>query len=158
METSQVWELSRLCTETSKKLYVHEFGFRPVWFRIRNGLTNCLSKPGLSFTSGCSILSTYNERLQASAPYKRWASHRTICKFQRLQCFLRSLRDSVTRWCFFEVPKNPDSTFWISADGFHNYWLSFCGKNPLCLLLWNLLLIVKIPPWTLFIKLVVVFW
>jgi hypothetical protein len=25
---SQVWELSRLCPETSAKLYVHEFGFR----------------------------------------------------------------------------------------------------------------------------------
>ncbi len=59
---------------------------------------------------------------------------------------------------FFEGPKNQKSTFWISADGFHNYWLSFCGKNPLCLPLWNLLLIVKILPLTLFIKLFVAFW
>ncbi len=27
MQKPQVWELSRLCPETSKKLYVHEFGF-----------------------------------------------------------------------------------------------------------------------------------
>jgi hypothetical protein len=28
IQKAQVWELSRLCPETSKKFYVHEFGFR----------------------------------------------------------------------------------------------------------------------------------
>jgi hypothetical protein len=32
MQKPQVWELSRLCLETSKKLYVHEFGFWTLFF------------------------------------------------------------------------------------------------------------------------------
>ncbi len=31
----QVWELSRLCTEASTKLYVHEFGFSRLWVKPR---------------------------------------------------------------------------------------------------------------------------
>ena len=47
MQNPQVWELSRLCPETSTKLYVHEFGFRSqnIWVRLftkKEGIKNII--------------------------------------------------------------------------------------------------------------------
>jgi hypothetical protein len=33
-------------------------------------------------------------------------------------------------YSFFEGPKNQNSTFLMSADGFHHLLLSFCEENP----------------------------
>jgi hypothetical protein len=55
----QVWGLSRLCPETSKKLYVHEFGF---WIQLgKQGLFISLINFSYKFLDSSHLLSIETE-------------------------------------------------------------------------------------------------
>jgi hypothetical protein len=40
-----------------------------------------------------------------------------------------SLKETMSRDVYFEGLKNQISTFWMSADIFHNFWLNISGEN-----------------------------
>jgi hypothetical protein len=50
-------------------------------------------------------------------------------RFEKIHLRLPSFFLIVSRGEYFEGPINHGNTFCMSYDGFHNFWLPFCGEN-----------------------------
>ncbi len=130
---------SYLTCHWSQQFYFLLYGWQRQYF-LQEGGEACLSS---GFTEP-KVLSCWTSRARVLA----WNTCTRI--------FLR-VRGVVL---FLNVLKIRIVLFVWGADGFHNFWPSFCEEDPkysFCFLLWNYLLIVKILPETIFRKLVPAF-